>query len=111
LHVLSETKSSTEVQFTINLVISKTPDATHKCFKCRLESGHLIDTTAWALQEFSKHDMYTMQLNIVKNLTEGPYIRLGAVWNISKKFRAHVSWSSHNLQEGQIIQNQKQLRV
>lgn len=45
-----------------------------------------------------------MQLKIdVYNLTEGPYVRLGTIWNVSKKFRAHVTWSSHNLQKQHMV--------
>lgn len=45
-----------------------------------------------------------MQLKIdVYNLTEGPYVRLGTIWDVSKKFRAHVTWSSHNLQKQHMV--------
>jgi len=51
-----------------------------------------------------------VQLKIdVYNLTKGPYVRLGTIWNVSKKFRAHVTWSSHNLQKQHIIRNRSNI--
>lgn len=114
LHILLQKKKSNESsQENKTILLSdliwllmgkKQLQATYKGFKCWLVGSHFIYATSWTESwcpyRYSRnHNWYKMGIPRINNrwFTKRPYVWLWTIRYVSKKLRAHVTWSTHNL--------------